>query len=279
MTGSRVPDFRPVFRRDLSADAARLLVDHVLRAARTTVGDRLRWLRSASTIPSSAYIGWDTRIGGQVELADEVIVENHAVLSARHSNRPGQYIRIGRGTIVRGGAQIHTWGGFVEIGEACSINALTILYGTGGLRIGRYVRIASHTTIVASSHVFASTDAPIVSQGVTAAGITIDDDVWIGAGCRILDGVHIGRGAIVAAGAVVNRDVAPYTVVGGVPARVLKHRPQPGHPQQNGSIEAQTVLEGSVQQTTTVEAAANGWTSLNASTDHSALAPSVAWES
>jgi acetyltransferase-like isoleucine patch superfamily enzyme len=224
-------------------------------------------------------MGWDTRVGGQIELADEVVVENHAVLSARHANRPGQYIRIGRGTIVRGGAQIHTWGGFVEIGEACSINALTILYGTGGLRIGRFVRIASHTTIVASSHVFASTDTPIVTQGVTATGITIDDDVWIGAGCRILDGVHVGRGAVVAAGAVVNRDVAPYTVVGGVPARVLKHRQRPDRSRQAGSTVQLSGPAAGPGWSAAVEASGNGWSSAGASSGLLVHTPGVGWES
>jgi acetyltransferase-like isoleucine patch superfamily enzyme len=273
------PDFRPAARPAPNADAAHLLAGHVLRAARTAVGDRLRWLRCASTIPRSAYLGWDTRVGGRIELADEVVVENHAVLSTRHSNRPGQYIRIGRGTIVRGGAQIHTWGGFVEIGERCSINALTILYGTGGLRIGRFVRIASHSTIVASSHVFASTDTPIVTQGVTAAGITIDDDVWIGAGCRILDGVHIGRGAIIAAGAVVNRDVAPYTVVGGVPARVLKHRQANERSEPGRAVVVPPGHAVRLSQGAAVEASENGWSGAAVSSGHLVHAPSVDWES
>ncbi|MCX7670135.1 MAG: acyltransferase, partial [Anaerolineae bacterium] len=63
---------------------------------------------------------------------------------------------------------------------------------------------------------------PFVEQGITAEGITIEDDVWIGAGAIITDGVHIGRGAVVAAGAVVTQDVPAHTVVGGVPARVLR---------------------------------------------------------
>ena len=62
----------------------------------------------------------------------------------------------------------------------------------------------------------------MIEQGITAEGIVIEDDVWIGAGAIITDGVRIGQGAVVAAGAVVTRDVPPHMVVGGVPARVLK---------------------------------------------------------
>ncbi|HID52295.1 MAG TPA: acyltransferase, partial [Anaerolineae bacterium] len=63
---------------------------------------------------------------------------------------------------------------------------------------------------------------PFTEQGITAQGIVIEDDVWLGAGAIITDGVRVGQGAVVAAGAVVTKDVAPYTVVGGVPARVIK---------------------------------------------------------
>jgi len=76
--------------------------------------------------------------------------------------------------------------------------------------------------LLAVNHVFDDPSRPMVDQGIVAAGITVEDDVWIGAGAVITDGVRIGRGAVVAAGAVVTSDVPPYTVVGGVPARVLK---------------------------------------------------------
>ncbi|HBI63202.1 MAG TPA: acetyltransferase [Lachnospiraceae bacterium] len=62
------------------------------------------------------------------------------------------------------------------------------------------------------------------TEGVSKGNIIVDDDVWIGYGSAVLSGVHIGQGAVVAAGAVVTRDVPPYAVVGGVPARVIKYR-------------------------------------------------------
>ena len=61
-----------------------------------------------------------------------------------------------------------------------------------------------------------------LNKGITAKGIIIDDDVWLGAGAIITDGVHIGKGAVVAAGAVVTRDVPAHTVVAGVPAKMIK---------------------------------------------------------
>ncbi len=64
----------------------------------------------------------------------------------------------------------------------------------------------------------------LVSQGLNKKGIKIGDNVWIGAGCTILDGVEIGTGSVVAAGSVVTKSVESYTIVAGVPAKVIKKR-------------------------------------------------------
>jgi len=135
-----------------------------------------------------------------------------------------EYIRIGDHTVVRPYTQIYTWGGRVDIGDYCSLNPFIVMYATGGICIGNSVRIAAHTVMVASSHKFDSTDRPIREQGYTAVGITIEDDVWIGAGCHILDGVHIRRGAVVAANSVVRDDVEEFDMVAGVPARKIGSR-------------------------------------------------------
>jgi acetyltransferase-like isoleucine patch superfamily enzyme len=78
------------------------------------------------------------------------------------------------------------------------------------------------TQIIAVNHVFDDPGRPFVEQGITAKGITIEDDVWLGSACVVTDGVRIGRGSVIAAGAVVTDDVPPHTVVAGVPARVIR---------------------------------------------------------
>ena len=75
-----------------------------------------------------------------------------------------------------------------------------------------------------SNHVFIDRDTPITRQGHTAEPIVIEDDVWIASNSVILKGVHIGKGAVVAAGSIVTKDVPPYAVVAGVPARQIKNR-------------------------------------------------------
>jgi len=134
-------------------------------------------------------------------------------------------IIIGDGTIIQPRAILETGpGGRIELGKMNSVNPYCVLYGHGGLTTGDYVRIATHTVIIPASHVFDDPDRPITRQGLTKQGICIGRDVWIACGCRILDGVKIGDGSVIAAGAVVNRDVAPFSVVGGVPAKVIKMR-------------------------------------------------------
>lgn len=137
---------------------------------------------------------------------------------------------IGSGCKVLRHAYIDTNGGSISIGDGCHINPFAVLYSgkRGRLVIGSHVLIAAHSSIVASNHVFDSVAHPIVEQSIRSKGITIEDDVWIASGARILDGVRIGKGSVVGAGAVVTRSVPPYSVVAGVPARVIRRRGEAG---------------------------------------------------
>jgi acetyltransferase-like isoleucine patch superfamily enzyme len=133
-------------------------------------------------------------------------------------------IDIGRETMIGDYTRLITSGGSISIGEHCSLHSFCVLYGHGGLTIGDYVRIATHSVIIPSNHNYDLVDIPIYKQGETNKGITIGDDVWIGAGCKILDGVYIGSGVVIGAGSVVTKSIAEYSVVAGVPAKVIKKR-------------------------------------------------------
>ncbi|WP_324184883.1 acyltransferase [Endobacterium cereale] len=112
--------------------------------------------------------------------------------------------------------------GDVEIGRNCSVNAYACL--SGKIRCGDGVRIASLVSIVGFNHGFDDPDTPINDQPHITLGITIGDDVWIGANAVILDGVTIGRGAVIAAGAVVTKDIPELGIAAGVPAKVVRRR-------------------------------------------------------
>jgi acetyltransferase-like isoleucine patch superfamily enzyme len=137
-------------------------------------------------------------------------------------------IEIGAGTLVMHGAVLHVYnfrnlsGAFIRIGHDSLVGEYTVIRGQGGVTIGDRVYTSPLTQIIAVNHVFEDPNQPFVDQGITAQGITIEDDVWIGSGAVVTDGVRIGKGAVVAAGAVVVNDVPAHTVVGGVPARILR---------------------------------------------------------
>jgi acetyltransferase-like isoleucine patch superfamily enzyme len=137
-------------------------------------------------------------------------------------------IEIGPGTLVMHGAVLHVYNfrrmphSGIRVGRDSLIGEYTVIRGQGGVTIGDRVYTSPLVQVLAVNHVFDDPARPFVEQGITAEGIVIEDDVWIGAGAVITDGVQVGRGAVVAAGAVVTEDVPPHTVVAGVPARVVR---------------------------------------------------------
>jgi acetyltransferase-like isoleucine patch superfamily enzyme len=112
--------------------------------------------------------------------------------------------------------------GDVTFGAHCTVNPYAMI--SGKVTCGDGVRIASHVSLVGFNHGYDDPDTPIYLQKHETLGITIEDDVWIGANVVVVDGVTIGRGAVIAAGAVVSKDVPPMAIVGGVPAKVLRYR-------------------------------------------------------
>ena len=110
--------------------------------------------------------------------------------------------------------------GDVTIGDNTRIGIHCTLIGP--VCIGDNVNLAQGITVTALNHNFADTSRRIDEQGISTNPVVIGDDVWIGANAVILPGVTIGRHVVVAAGAVVTKDVPSYCVVAGVPAKVIK---------------------------------------------------------
>lgn len=163
------------------------------------------------------------RFADHIRLGHGVYLDQGTYLHAT----PGG-IEIGAGTIVMHGAILHVYNfrnmpqSHIRVGRDSLIGEYSVIRGQGGVEIGDRVYTSPFTQIIAVNHVFGDPARPFVEQGITAEGIIIEDDVWLGAGAIITDGVRVGRGAVVAAGAVVTKDVAPHTVVGGVPAKLIK---------------------------------------------------------
>lgn len=118
------------------------------------------------------------------------------------------------------------WGdGPIHFGDNVTIGKDSIIFARrgGGVFIGSDVSIAAQCYIIDSDHGLSS-DRLIREQPMTSAAITIEDDVWIGAGVKVLKGVTLHKGSVCAAGAVVTKDVPEYAIVGGVPAMVIGRR-------------------------------------------------------
>ena len=136
----------------------------------------------------------------------------------------------GQNVTIRSGTKIDCTGVYSELGEGITIgdnvgisdNCFIQVRGT--VEIGDNVIIGPNTSIFSENHNFENNNILLREQGVTRLGVYIESDVWIGAKVVILDGVRIGTGSIISAGSVVNKDVSPYSIVGGVPAKFIKMR-------------------------------------------------------
>jgi acetyltransferase-like isoleucine patch superfamily enzyme len=177
------------------------------------------------------------RFADHIRLGNGVYIDQGAYLHACPNG-----IEIGENTIVMHGAVLHVYNfrnlphSGIKIGKDSLVGEYSVIRGQGGVQIGDRVYTSPFTQIIAVNHVFDDPHRPFVEQGITAEGIVIEDDVWLGASAVITDGVRIGKGAVVAAGAVVVKDVPAHTVVAGVPARVIKTIEENGADQRDQTI-------------------------------------------
>lgn len=131
--------------------------------------------------------------------------------------------RVGRNPTIYAGVWIRPIRG-LSLGDNVSIGKDVIITTTGTVTIGHNVLIGHGSKIISANHVIPPGQGQIRFAGHESKPVIIENDVWIAAQAVILPGVRIGEGAVVAAGAVVTRDVPPFTIVGGVPARILRSR-------------------------------------------------------
>jgi acetyltransferase-like isoleucine patch superfamily enzyme len=155
-------------------------------------------------------------IFSNVEVSSSADISLFASISARSGK-----IKIGERVLIERGSIIRSYGGMISIGDDCTVGPNTAIYGGGTLKIGKGVRIGPLCAIVAANHNYDLRDELIFRQGMTTKGIEISDDVWIGAGAKVLDGVQIGQGVVIAAGAIVTKSVPDWEVAAGIPAKKI----------------------------------------------------------
>lgn len=146
----------------------------------------------------------------------------HSVIhrSVRMDTPPYRRFWLGDYSVVESFACINNAVGDVIIGDHTRVGLHNTIIGP--VKIGNHVNLAQGITVTALNHNFDDSKKRIDEQGVSTTPVAIGDDVWIGANAVILPGVHIGQHCVVAAGAVVNKDVPDHSLVAGVPAKIIK---------------------------------------------------------
>ncbi len=171
--------------------------------------------------------GVSIRYAKYLEAGRDLIIEDYAEVNclATQKIQIGNRVSIGKFAIIR---PSNSYGGEIgeglKIGNNSNIGPYSYIGCSGYIEIGNNVMISPRVSIYAENHVFDRTDIPMKEQGVKKQFVTIEDDCWIAANSIILAGVTIGKGSVVSAGSVVTKDVPPYSLVGGVPARIIKKR-------------------------------------------------------
>lgn len=162
--------------------------------------------RSGISISSSSFLGKGVRIYQGV------------------SNGKKGEVKIGAKTAIEDYSILHAYGGSIFVGENSFIGPHCVLYGHGKIHIGQNCLVAMHTCIISANHSIPPRHLAIRNLPDIRKEIFIEDDVWIGAGVNILSGVTVGKGAVIGAGSVVTKDLPPYSISVGNPAKVIKYR-------------------------------------------------------
>jgi acetyltransferase-like isoleucine patch superfamily enzyme len=185
----------------------------LIRACCIEIGDKTKIFRG--TLLQSYDQDSRIKIGDQVYLGQNVYLYAGGKNSAIYLR---DRVRLDRGVDIK-----VLEDGCIDIEENTYVGPYTCISGHK-IKIGKDCLIASHVSIYASNHNFEDTTRPMISQGYSCKGITIEDDCWLGSKVTVVDGVTIGKGSVIGAGAVVTKDIPPYSVAVGVPAKVVSRR-------------------------------------------------------
>lgn len=162
----------------------------------------------------------------KISLGRTVIIGDNVEINALSKDgiKIGNNVSILRNSIIECTGVLRNLGAGLEIGSNVGIAQNCFIQVRGFVSIGSNVMFGPNVSIFSENHGFEKTDTAMIDQVTQRKGVVIEDDVWLGTQSVILDGVTIGKGSIVAAGAIVNINVPPYSIVAGVPARIIKSR-------------------------------------------------------
>lgn len=174
------------------------------------------------------FVGYKASIShkNMIKFGKNVIIDDYVHINALSLNGVvfGDNVTISRNSILICSGVIRNKGVGITIGNNTGINARAYMGGQGGIKIGNDVIIGPDVKIFSENHIFSSIDVIIKNQGESRKGVVIDNNCWIGSGAIILDGVNLGSGCVVAAGSVVTKSFGENSIIGGVPAKLIKNR-------------------------------------------------------
>ena len=162
--------------------------------------------------------------GPYIFIGNHVILDPDLKLCVGLNNFKKGKINILKNCELSKGVIIKAYGGFVDIKQNTYLGEYVVIYGHGGVEIGEDTLIAMHSCILSSNHTVSNKDSKIRNMPDILLPTKIGNDVWVGANVTVLGGITIGDGAIIGAGAVVTRNIPPYAIAVGNPAKVIKYR-------------------------------------------------------
>ena len=174
------------------------------------------------------FVDSQVRVRGKrhIQLGRGATLDRGVVLDgyARRGVLIGARTRIGSFTVISCTSHLSLFGEGFSIGADSGIGDYSWIGAAGGVTIGSNVIMGQFVSFHSQEHEFEDPTTPIRQQGTTQRGITIGNDCWVGARATFLDGSYVSEGCVVAAGAVVRGEVPPFSVIAGVPARVVRSR-------------------------------------------------------
>jgi acetyltransferase-like isoleucine patch superfamily enzyme len=158
----------------------------------------------------------------KIRLGDDVVVDDLVVLDAKGATNEG--IRAGNGVFLGRGTILSCKDGDIVLGDHVNIGFHSEIFSGSSVVVGRHGLFAAYTYLVGGGHAFERAHVPVLEQERTSRGIVLGENVWLGAGAKVLDGVTLGDHVVVGANAVVTESLAAGSVAVGVPARVVRQR-------------------------------------------------------
>ncbi|MBK7212887.1 MAG: acyltransferase [Bacteroidales bacterium] len=221
---------RKLGRADYTLDPAIRSID-LITILRLKLGQALRgfWIKMFLAESSGLlFIGRRCKIlyKSHISVGKTVTLGDHVEINAlsKEGIKIGNNVSINNNSIIECTGVIRNLGEGLVIGNNVGIAQNCFIQVRGKVRIGNDVIMGPGVSIFSENHNYTETDAPIHTQGETRIGVVIEDGCWLGTKAVILDGVTLGHDSIVAANAVVNKSFPPYSIVAGVPAKLIKNR-------------------------------------------------------